>query len=455
MPPLSPSDVGVDVGHVIEGKYRVDAILGRGGMGVVVACTHLTLGERYALKLLRRDVLTDHDSVQRFIREARAAVKLKSEHVAKVSDVGTYDQDLPYMVMEYLEGQDMGELLEERHTLAIPWATDMTLQACEALAEAHSLGIVHRDIKPSNLFVTWRPDGAAMVKILDFGISKSPVGTDMKLTQTQSVLGTPAYMSPEQMRSAHMVDSRSDIWSLGCVLYEMLEGQRPFEADSFSEMCVKVAVDAPRPMEKTPPELVAVVMRCLHKQADLRFPTMADLGRALVQFAPNQAHAHNLVERMTRTLRRSALGWDGEASLSLPAVSRARVQPEVTDKIEAPKPPRRKWPWELGVFGFGAIAAALVVVLLSRGGEAPAPLPTSFLEYAKLPPVVQMKPVPVPVPVPVQPPVVVEAPVTEPVKIHHGRTTGHAPGLGSAAATSDVPTPQGDAFTVQHPGQNK
>ena len=409
---MTPSDVGVDVGQVLEGKYRVDAILGHGGMGVVVACTHLALGERYALKLLRRDVLEDRDAVQRFIREARAAVRLKSEFVAKVTELGMYDGDLPYMVMEYLEGHDVGQLLEERHTLAIPWATELTLQAAEALTEAHSLGIVHRDVKPTNLFVTWRPDGSAMVKVLDFGISKSPLGTDMKLTQTQSVLGTPAYMSPEQMRSAHMVDSRSDIWSLGCVLYEMIEGVRPFEADSFSEMCVKVAVDPPRVMEKAPPQLAAVIERCLAKHPEQRYATMAELCRDLVPFSPDPRQAQHLVDRMARMLARSSLGWDGNPSMSLPAISRVQVAPLVTDKIVTAPLRRRKWPWAIAVFAFGAIGATLAI-LMAGSGEVGGPLPSGFIELATHPtvapaPIHVAQPAPF-VPPPPPPPVIVEA----------------------------------------------
>jgi serine/threonine protein kinase len=450
----TPSDVGLDVGQVLEGKYRVDAILGQGGMGVVVACTHMGLGERRAVKMLRRDVLTDHDAVQRFIREARAAGQLKSEHVAKVFDVNLHDGDLPFMVMEYLEGADIGQLLEERTTLGATWAVDLTLQAAEALAEAHSHGIVHRDVKPSNLFVTWRPDGSAIVKVLDFGISKSPIGTDMKLTQTQSVLGTPAYMSPEQMRSAHMVDSRSDIWSLGCVLYEMIEGVRPFEADSFSEMCVKVAVDPPRPMAIASPKLAVVIERCLAKQPDERYSTMAELGRDLVPFASNPPQAQHLVERIARMLRRSVLGWDGaDSTNSLPAISRAQLAPQLTDKIERAAPrERRVWPWAIGVFAFGAIGAALGVVTMTRR-EPIGPLPQAFLDRAK-PPVVVARPNPPPVHVVTPPPVVVETPViveTKPVTSKQQQQTHHV----DKPAVDPVPVPQpgsDDPFAPQHPG---
>ena len=308
---VKPADVGVTVGQVFEGKYRVESILGHGGMGVVAECVHLALNERVAIKMLRQDVLGDQDSVARFLREAQAAVKLKSEYVARVSDVGTASNGTPYMVMEYLEGHDLGELLKQRGVLPVQWAVELILQTAEALSEAHSLGIVHRDIKPTNLFVTWRPDGTALIKVLDFGISKSSMGTDLHLTQTQSLLGTPAYMSPEQMRSARLVDHRTDIWSLGTVFYESLEGHRPFEADSFSEMCVKVAVDSPAPMRNTPPALQQIILRCLAKGHEQRYANMAEFARELVPFAADPHNAQMLVERMQRMLKRSAFDWEG------------------------------------------------------------------------------------------------------------------------------------------------
>jgi serine/threonine-protein kinase len=304
-------DAGVRVGEIFLDKFRVDAILGHGGMGVVALCTHLALGELVAIKMLRRDVIDDDEAVERFMREAQAASRLKSEHVARVSDVGRSAANVPYMVMEYLEGHDLEQLLGERCHLGQAWAVELALQACEALAEAHSIGIVHRDVKPSNLFVTWRPDGSALIKVLDFGISKAITGEAMRLTQTQSLLGTPAYMSPEQMRCAREVDARADIWSLGTVLYEMLEGRRPFEAQSFSAMCIKVAVEPPAPMTNIPAGLQQVVLRCLAKPPEERYASMAELGRDLAPFSRDPHQAQILVERMTRTLRRSAI-LDGD-----------------------------------------------------------------------------------------------------------------------------------------------
>jgi eukaryotic-like serine/threonine-protein kinase len=342
---VNPADAGISIGQVFQGKYRVEAILGHGGMGVVAECTHLALNERVAIKMLRQDVLLDQDAVSRFIREAQAAVKLKSEYVARVSDVGTFENGVPYMVMEYLEGHDLGELLKERGVLPVQWAVELMLQTAEALAEAHSLAIVHRDIKPTNLFVTWRPDGSALIKVLDFGISKSPMGTDMQLTQTQSLLGTPAYMSPEQMRSARLVDARTDIWSLGTVFYEILEGRRPFEADSFSEMCVKVAVDPPSPMVNTPPGLQQVVLRCLAKSPEQRFASMADFARELVPYSPDPHGAQMLVERMQRMLRRAAYDWEGNSSTG---ASRNAVPGSVKDLGSGPIRPTPVPHWGLG-----------------------------------------------------------------------------------------------------------
>ena len=335
-------DAGVSLGEIFIGKYRIDSILGHGGMGVVALCTHLELNERVAIKMLRRDVLDDPDAVARFMREAQAAVKLKSEFVARVTDVGRSDTDVPYMVMEYLEGHDLGELLDERGSIGQPWAVELTLQACEALAEAHSIGIVHRDVKPTNLFVTWRPDGSSLIKVLDFGISKSPIVNAMQLTQTQSLLGTPAYMSPEQMRSARMVDSRTDIWSLGTVLYELLEGRRPFEAESFSEMCVKVAVDPPGAMTNTPTDLQEVVLRCLAKAPEHRYASMAELARDLVPFSHDPHQAQVLVERMSRMLRRSqAIDWDpARTSMPMPVREvRSLERPAEPAEPAVPAPP--------------------------------------------------------------------------------------------------------------------
>ena len=318
-------DVGVEIGSTLLGKYRIEAVLGRGGMGIVARATHLHLDEQVAIKFLRRDAASDPEAAQRFLREAQAAVKLKSEHVARVIDVGTLDGQVPYLVMEYLQGSDLDQMLEQSGTVSPELAVDFIMQACEALSEAHSLGIIHRDIKPSNVFVTWRSDGSVLVKVLDFGISKVQTAlTEMSLTQTQSVLGTPAYMSPEQMRSARNVDARTDIWSLGTVLYELVQGHRPFEAQSFSEMCVKVAVDEPMPMTMPmPPGLSDVIMKCLAKAPGERFANVGELAQALVPYARDPRAAQLLSERIRRTVGRTAprpVADHGSGPIAIPRV---------------------------------------------------------------------------------------------------------------------------------------
>ena len=455
-----PVDLGVTVGQVFLGKYRVDAILGHGGMGIVAECMHLALNERRAVKMLRRDVLMDHDAVQRFVREAQAAVKLKSEYVAKVHDVGAFENGVPYMEMEFLEGHDLGQLLEQRGTLAIPWACELMLQTCEALAEAHSLGIVHRDVKPTNLFVTWRPDGSSLIKVLDFGISKSPMGSDMNLTQTQSLLGTPAYMSPEQMRSARLVDTRTDIWSLGTVMYEVLEGRKPFEAESFSEMCVKVAVDPPAPMTNTPPPLQQVILRCLAKAPEQRYASMAELGRDLVPFVQDPHQAGVLVERMNRMLRRSQ-DFSGDSSIRTPpprsiqdlgsgpvAVPRLTPTPipalqptamsyDPMRTYDESRPfqtqrPRRRWPYVL--LGLALVAGAATAVVMSIGPGESSPHTTTVIA-----PPTQGPPEPAPAPAPAQ----AEAQhPSEPVKADK---IDEPKPVGSGSAVAMEPKPTGEA----------
>ena len=435
------------IGHVFLGKYRVEEVLGVGGMGVVTKCMHMQLGELVAIKMLRRDVLNDQDAVERFMREAQAAARLRSEYVARVIDVGRFEDNVPYMIMEFLDGHDLGELLDERGSLPVPWATEMMMQTAEALAEAHSIGIVHRDVKPTNLFVTWRPDGSALVKVLDFGIARAPMGTDLKLTQTQSLLGTPAYMSPEQMRSARLVDARSDIWSLGTVLYELIEGRRPFEAESFSEMCVKVAVDAPAPMKNAPPELQQIIMRCLEKSPEQRFANMAELGHALGPFMRDPKSAGIIVERMSRMIERSAqIDWAAGTPKPAEAQPEARIasgmiveeEPVPAQILQPPRlkrrspsraadeatlkgPPRRKHGRLLvGLAALLGVAIGLAVFLLGGGlrGDPPAgSAPGDQQPLAQPEPAQELRGAPEPATEPAQVEKIIVAPPPDPAAI--------------------------------------
>lgn len=293
------SKVPVQLGQVLMGKYRVDRILGFGGMGVVVRATHLQLDEPVAIKFLLPAAMDSPEAIARFAREARAAVKIKSDHVGRVLDVGSPDEGAPYIVMEYLEGSDLAQVLSARRPLDMEEAVEYLLHACDAIAYAHVLGIVHRDLKPANLFLTQRPDGAPCVKVLDFGISKiagtGAASTDAAITRTSATVGSPLYMPPEQMTSSRDVDQRADIWSLGAILYELLSGRPPFGAATMPQICLQIMQGNPDPLREVCPSVPArlqdAVDRCLRKDPAERFQSVADLACALAPFAPPRAEA--------------------------------------------------------------------------------------------------------------------------------------------------------------------
>ncbi len=280
-------------GTILAGKFRVERVLGSGGMGVVVATTQIDLDRLVAIKLLHPHVLDNQEAIARFLREARAAGRLKSEHVVQVLDVGTLAHGEPYMVMEYLDGRDLSEVVEARGPLPVQTAVDYVLQACEAIAEAHAVGIVHRDLKPSNLFLTSSAFGAPRVKVLDFGISKVvDAHRPSSVTGTSAVIGSPAYMSPEQMKASRNVDGRADIWSLGAILYELLAAKPAWSGETPPEIYASILKDPPpcitRERPDVPAEVEAVVLRCLEKEPSLRYQSVAALSRDLSPFASEE-----------------------------------------------------------------------------------------------------------------------------------------------------------------------
>lgn len=297
--------VPVQEGDVLAGKYRVERVLGAGGMGVVVAAAHLTLGERVAIKFLLPSALVQPELVQRFQREGQSAARIRSEHVGRVFDVGTLESGAPYLVMEYLDGSDLGTFVREQGPVEVPLAVDFVLQTCEAIAEAHALGMVHRDLKPANLFLTYRADGSPCVKVIDFGISKAGgFGGDLvDMTKSAVMMGSPLFMAPEQMASAKDADARSDIWSLGVILHVLIAGRPPFEGETALGIYDKMLLGAPplRTLRMGVPEgLEAVVLRCLKKDRDARFRNVAELAVALAPHAPPGAKLS--VDRVVRVL---------------------------------------------------------------------------------------------------------------------------------------------------------
>lgn len=295
--PDSPSDMGVAPGDIIAGKYRVEHILGQGGMGVVVSAMHMQLDERVAIKIMRPEGAGRTEACERFMREARVAVKIKSQHVAKVLDVGQMPDTRPYMVMEYLEGRDLGEELERNGPMPEAQAVDYVLQACDALAEAHKRGIVHRDLKPSNLFLC-KNQKPPIIKLLDFGVSKFKDNSLLpnvapSLTAETALLGTPYYMSPEQIRSAKDVDEKADVWALGVILYELISGRVPFEGTSATGVLAAICGDKPKPLHQVCKTVSAdvseIVGACLEKNLEERMPNVRELVRALAAVAPDKA----------------------------------------------------------------------------------------------------------------------------------------------------------------------
>jgi serine/threonine-protein kinase len=283
---------------MLGGKYRVERILGQGGMGVVVEATHVGLLQRVAIKFLRSETKSIPGALDRFVREARAAAGIRTEHVVRVFDTGVFETGEPYIVMELLAGEDLRTLLMRRGTLTPTEAASFVVAACEALSQAHALGIVHRDLKPANLFVASRADGTPQLKVLDFGISKV-YGDAGAQTSINVALGSPLYMSPEQIQTPRDVDARTDVWSLGVVLYEALVGQPPFEGEGMVGLATAIITGAPRPVPTSVPgELAAIVRRCLEKDRNARFPSAADLAMALRPYA--DAEAKLIADRIAR-----------------------------------------------------------------------------------------------------------------------------------------------------------
>ncbi|MBX3187677.1 MAG: serine/threonine protein kinase [Labilithrix sp.] len=405
----------VSPGEIVAGKYCVEGVLGVGGMGVVVRARHTALDQIVAIKLLVKNKYGSYEeAVARFLAEARAAARIESDHVCRVFDVGTLPNGVPFLVMEHLEGRDLDDEVQARGPLPLVEAVDYVMQAADALAAAHQLGIVHRDIKPANLFLAVRPDGSRRVKILDFGISKAgPEGAGFggghRKTDAATSLGTPAYMSPEQVRAAPDVDARTDIWGLGAILYELVTGEMAFVGDDVKAVLDMVLAEDPCPMtalrRDVPPELESIVMRCLERDRDRRWTTAATFARALAPFG--SMGMFSLLASVQRELgshasmRTSAAPSVEPMSVSMrgtmptqpdPSEVRARVNiVEDWTQLRARRRTARVAVTALAAVTFVVAAAAALLWLggSRRGAEASAAAaPPEPVEVASAPPVI-------------------------------------------------------------------
>ncbi|RYZ02029.1 MAG: serine/threonine protein kinase [Myxococcales bacterium] len=424
-PPLTPDGVRastdqvpdstptppISIGSVVAGKYQVDRVIGFGGMGIVCAATHVELGTPVAIKFVRPERASDDRAVARFLTEARAAAQLQSQFACRVIDYGRLPSGSPYLVMEFLVGQDLRSLVSARGPLGTEEAVALALQACEALAEAHSKHIVHRDVKPENLFIAEGPGGARQLKVLDFGISKqlSQLGPQRSLTDSTESIGSPSHMSPEQMIDPAGVDSRTDIWSLGVVLYEMLTGQMPFAGESGPQLCANVMTTQPLPLQahhvEIPERLSQIVLRCLEKDRAQRFHDVGELSVALREFGGETGAL--AAARVQRIFGRTTSATPSTvASAGAGAGEEAKASPFASDPtLPIPGMPRRGLGVRVAV-GLSLLAASGLAAYAVRRSVVPArseestPAPPVLLPPTSAS-VVVTEPAPPPAPLPV------------------------------------------------------
>ncbi len=356
-------------GTLVGGRYRIVRAIGSGGMGVVYEAVHDTLGQRLALKILNGDLARSADLAKRLEREAKTLARLESPHIARVIDVDVAPGAMPFMAMELLIGNDLDDEIVRR--TSIPWreAVGWVLEACEAMRAAHANGIVHRDLKPANLFLH-QADGRRVVKVLDFGISKITAAQDVAVTLTQSVIGTPLYMSPEQMTRPREVDLRTDVWALGLVLYELVTGVAPFEAETPQAVAILIATKEPEPMSALmpglPPGLDSVVLRAIRKAPAERFQSATELAEALAAVLQGRANVDAVP-----AAGRAVAGH--EAAIASTGVRARDPSLENTVAVIAERPPRpaRSPAVWIALGGAAVVFGSVGIWLATRAGASP------------------------------------------------------------------------------------
>ncbi len=424
-------------GQILADKYRIEETLGKGGMGAVYAARHLELGHKVAIKVLFR---AEGDGAARFLREAQTCARLTGENVVRVFDVGRLPSLAPYLVMEHLTGKDLGRVVREG-PVAVADAVTYVLQACAGLVEAHAVGVVHRDLKPANLFLTARADGTPLVKVLDFGVSKllrrgdaREGGGELSITTTQAFVGSPLFMSPEQIRDSKDVDERADIWSLGVILYQLLTRRLPFPARTLPALLLAIGTDTPAPPSRVrrgvPAGLDACVRRCLEKDRDLRYPNLRALMADLAPFAAASSSALAVSAEMSAPAAASATSPLASTGTS---VSDARSQ-----VVREPRRLRVVW-LAVALAGLG-IGAASAVLVVERRAATPAPTATATAAPTPSP---TPSPTPTPSPSPIPSPIPTSIPTAMPS--FTPRPRGARP-PGAALPAGSAPRPAGSRF---------
>jgi serine/threonine-protein kinase len=362
------------------GNYRVTKLLGEGGMGAVYLGEHPVIGRKVAIKVLHTALAADKDIVARFFNEARAIHLIGHPNIVEILDFGQTPDGQPYFIMEFLTGEALSEVVS-RGAISAPEVAHIADQMCRALAAAHAKGIVHRDLKPHNVQLIEK-DGEPFVKILDFGVAKilsAPDGSQSVKTRTGSLMGTPLYMSPEQCKGAGLLDHRTDIYSLGVMIYEMLAGRPPFMAEGIGELFAKhMLEDAPNLLDfapQTPPTMAAAVMKSLNKELDDRFSSMEEFRKGLLGEIAVAASAATKAPGMPKRAAATAAGMRPvNVAATMSPQAQSTTLSSATSEIDDELAPKKK---KTGLFvgvGIAAVAAIGIIVVMSKSSEAPKPV---------------------------------------------------------------------------------